>query len=110
MVLRAGGAGRTIKILATTAGVALMAGLGSGDLAARASSRGDLISGISRGSGLKATSDSVVYARLEDGPAPSTTDLSTLKIAGTIDPATVEITEFDTPRSVDSLAVSPTGQ
>jgi hypothetical protein len=104
MVLHAGGVGLSlIKVLATTAGIALIAGLGAGGLTTWAMSQVRTISGASQGSGSNASSGSNVFVSLEDGPAPSKVDLSTLKIVGMIDPATGNITEFATPRSVASL-------
>ena len=106
MVLRPAGVSRAVRVLATTAGVALVASLGSGVPSTAASLLSDLASGATHASNQSATSDSVVYATPEDGPAPSKTDLSTLKIVGTIDPATGEITDLDAPSDVDSVAVS----
>lgn len=107
MVLRAGGIGYAAKFVAATAGTALIAGLGTGGLAMWAVSKGEAVLGSSQRTSQGSTSDSAVYATLADDPVRSKVDLSTLKIVGMIDPATGEITDFATPRSVASLQANP---
>lgn len=96
VVARAAWVGGAAKVVAVAAGVGLASGLGAAALPAGARAAHELATWATSLSGSSADG-SVVYARLEDGPPPEKVDLSTLKVVGTIDPATGQITDVGAP-------------
>jgi hypothetical protein len=86
----------TAKVVAVAAGVGLASGLGAAALPTGDRVAHELATWATSLSGSNADG-SVVYARLEDGPPPEKVDLSTLKVVGTIDPVTGQITDVGAP-------------
>ena len=87
------GGSLTVRAFALAAGFLVVTGVGAGGFAMWVASGVTAVSQSLSGDRGIPTGDPVTYVPLASAPAPYHTDISTLKVVGTIDPATGKITD-----------------